>query len=40
MYESEYLFRMKNEITTNYKFTQADKYHKHHKPPKNNTFTN
>jgi hypothetical protein len=40
MYDSEYLFWMKKEITTNYKFKQADKY-KHHKILKNNNiFTN
>ena len=26
-YEREYLFRMKKEVTTNYKFEKADKYH-------------
>jgi tRNA splicing ligase len=34
-YESEYLFRMRKEVTTNYKFEKADKYHKGHKIQKN-----
>ena len=29
-YKSEYSFRMRKEITTNYKFKRAFKYHKHH----------
>jgi hypothetical protein len=36
-YGSEYLFRMREEITTNFKFRKADKYHKHHKIQKNKT---
>ena len=30
-YECEYLFRMRKEITTNYKLKKPDKCHKHHK---------
>jgi hypothetical protein len=37
-YKGKYLFRMRKEITTNYKFKKADKYHKHHKIQKNNTL--
>jgi hypothetical protein len=36
-YKGEYLFRMRKEITTNYKFKKADKYHKHHKIQKHNS---
>jgi hypothetical protein len=31
VYESEYLFEMNTEITTNYKFKKAHKYHRRHK---------
>jgi hypothetical protein len=33
-YESEYLLKMRNEITTNYKFKKAGNYHKNHKSRK------
>jgi hypothetical protein len=39
-YEGEYLFRMRKEITTNFKFIKADKYHKHHKIKKKISFIN
>jgi hypothetical protein len=35
-YESECLFRMRKEITTNNKFLKVDKDHKHQKIQKNN----
>jgi hypothetical protein len=34
-YETEYLFRVRKEITPNYKFKYAGKYPKHHKIKKN-----
>jgi hypothetical protein len=34
-YESEYLFRMRKEVTTNYKYEEADKYHKGNNAQKN-----
>jgi len=37
-YKSEYSFRMRKEITTNYKFKTAFKYHKHHEIQKNNNI--
>jgi hypothetical protein len=37
-YKSEYSFRMRKEITTNYKFKRAFKYHKHHKIQKNDNI--
>jgi hypothetical protein len=37
-YKSEYSFRMRKEITTNYKFKRAFKYHKHHNIQKNNNI--
>jgi hypothetical protein len=37
-YETEYLFRMRKEITPNYKFKNAGKYPKHHKIQKNNIY--
>jgi len=37
-YKEEYLFRMRKEVTTNYKFKKVDKYHKHHKIQKNITL--
>jgi hypothetical protein len=37
-YESEYLFRMRKEITINFKFKKADQYHKHNKIQKNNVL--
>jgi len=35
-YENEHSFRVRKEISTNYKFKTADKHHKHHKIQKNN----
>ena len=35
-YESEYLFGMRKEITTNFRVDKADKYHINHKIQKNN----
>jgi len=35
-YKGEYLFTVREETTTNYKFKKADNYHKHHRIYKNN----
>jgi ATP-dependent RNA circularization protein (DNA/RNA ligase family) len=37
-YGREYLFRMRKEITTNFKFKNSEKNHKHHNIQKNNTI--
>jgi hypothetical protein len=40
-YEREYFSKMRTQVTTNYKFTKADRYHKRHRiRKKNNIFIN
>jgi len=40
-YKSEYLFRMRKEVTTNYKLKKADTYHRRYKIQKKyNIFIN